>query len=504
MTLRAVVTFGFIVALIVAGATTGAAARHRHHHHRPSEQVDTGQKAAPGERISPNPRAARMRQAEDALQKAVTSDPVASAAQIPGALRDPKIRAQVTAALAVATLPRPDLAGWRHRDGGYGWVGPVFWPFATFDLLDAALWGDAVDPTLWGYGAGDLSTGLFGIYPDDDVTAYAAYLPSATTAAPQVSMLARMCGEVKSGDIAGVPVESIKASLSLDDGQRTALDDLTDAVVEATQQIAAACPETLPLTAQQRVTAMELRLDAMIAATDMIAPWLSAFFDRLNDTQKAQFVALGATPAPAPPAPQMASQTPPPLASPAAAAGGAAPASAAAQACAAAQTSLSAARLWPKAALERAVGHGEGERKALDALQSVVMKAAGQLASSCQPADAVTPPSRLAAIKVRLAAMRATLATFQSALAQVYATLDPVETVDFDAAGSEPARTAAITATAQRALQTAAISPPAETATAEGQPQRRGHGRRHLMRYAHRGVPGPVRVLGRLLGGILP
>ncbi|MDR3469562.1 MAG: Spy/CpxP family protein refolding chaperone, partial [Xanthobacteraceae bacterium] len=310
---RAVTISGFVVALAVAGAPLAAMARHRHHQ-PPPQQGAAASQAAPGGRISPNPRAASMRQSEDALRKAMTSDPVASAARTPGALRDPKTRAQVSAALAVATLPRPELAGSRHRDGGHGWVGPVFWPFATFDLFDAALWGDGADAALWGYGGADLVTGLFGPYPDDDVTAYARYLPSATTAAPQPSMLARMCGEVKSGDIAGVPVEALRDSLSLDDGQRSALDDLARALTDGARLIAAACPETLPLSAQQRVGVMGQRLDAMIAAADAVAPPLSALFDRLSDVQKAQFAALGAPAAAMPASSAPAAAAPQPAA----------------------------------------------------------------------------------------------------------------------------------------------------------------------------------------------
>ena len=61
------------------------------------------------------------------------------------------------AGLAAIVLPRGVrvvLAGWqyghpqelavRHSNGGYGWVGPLFWPFAYFDIYDYALWGDRV------------------------------------------------------------------------------------------------------------------------------------------------------------------------------------------------------------------------------------------------------------------------------------------------------------------------------------------------------------------------
>ncbi|MDR3466408.1 MAG: hypothetical protein P4M07_10735, partial [Xanthobacteraceae bacterium] len=193
------------------------------------------------------------------------------------------------------------------------------------------------------------------------------------------------------------------------------------------------------------------------------------------------------------------------------------------QACAAAQAMPS----WPKAALDRAAGRGDDKRKALDALQAVMTKAAGLITASCQPADATTPPARLAAIKTRLEAMRSALAMVENALAPVYAALDRVETVDFDAVGSEPARALAEVAAAQRyrALQSAAASRPAETraaetrpaaaAPADGQgadaaeraeaspPQHHGGGRRHLARYA-RHVPGPVHAIGRVLGALLP
>jgi hypothetical protein len=41
---------------------------------------------------------------------------------------------------------------WRHHDGGFGWVGPVFWPFAFFDIYDYAFWGYPYDDAFWGYG----------------------------------------------------------------------------------------------------------------------------------------------------------------------------------------------------------------------------------------------------------------------------------------------------------------------------------------------------------------
>ena len=60
------------------------------------------------------------------------------------ALHSPGMRARVTAGAALAGWQYGRSRGggwWRHGNGGYGWVGPLFWPFAYFDIYDYALWG---------------------------------------------------------------------------------------------------------------------------------------------------------------------------------------------------------------------------------------------------------------------------------------------------------------------------------------------------------------------------
>ena len=61
---------------------------------------------------------------------------------------------------------------WRHRHGGYGWVGPLFWPFAYYDLYDYAYYGYGYDPSFWDYGYDDIYAGLFAPYGYDDLTGY--------------------------------------------------------------------------------------------------------------------------------------------------------------------------------------------------------------------------------------------------------------------------------------------------------------------------------------------
>jgi hypothetical protein len=67
--------------------------------------------------------------------------------------------------------PNPGFRSW----WGYGWYGPVFWPFA-YDVLFADLfWPWDYGYPFWAYGYPDLYSALFWTYGDDDL---AGYLPS--------------------------------------------------------------------------------------------------------------------------------------------------------------------------------------------------------------------------------------------------------------------------------------------------------------------------------------
>src|SRR4030081_711760 len=95
---------------------------------------------------------------------------------------------------------------------GFGWVGPVFWPYAYYDFYDYAWWGWGYDPFFWDYGYGDLYAGLFGLYDYGALSGYAGYLPDyagpprrarASRGSEAKTSLADMCGS-DSGAIGGV------------------------------------------------------------------------------------------------------------------------------------------------------------------------------------------------------------------------------------------------------------------------------------------------------------
>src|SRR3569833_2544824 len=224
------------------------------------------------------------------------------------ALRNPAARAALVSAAATAGWHgwrHGDRHGWwRHNHGGYGWVGPLFWPFAYYDVYDYGLWGYDYGPAFWDYGYGDIYAGLFSPYGYDSLTGYlparrstspaasgSSKVADQTTANDDDNQLARLCG-ADSGNIAGLPIDKIQQAITPNDEQRAALDELGNASVKAAETIRAACPSEPALTAPARLAAMEQRIEAMKSAIGIIQPAMEKFYGLLNDEQKAKLTAV--------------------------------------------------------------------------------------------------------------------------------------------------------------------------------------------------------------------
>jgi hypothetical protein len=372
------------------------------------------------------------------VRDTLRSRSVAGALSNRTALRNPGNRAGITAIAATAGWrhARSDGRGdghgwWRHRNGGYGWVGPLFWPFAYHDVYGYALWGNRYDDAFWGYGYDDIYAGVFAPYGYDDLAGYvpqragttargpgttasaaAQASPSATPSA-DTGQLAQMCGD-DSRDIAGLPIDQLQQAVAPNDAQRAALDELADASVKAAQDIKTACPTDIALTAPSRLAHMQQRIEAMIAAVDTVQPPLEKFYGLLNDEQKARLTALGAD--------QRRSQA-------AAKTGGSL-----AQSCGAAQPGVTA---WPTAEIDRTVRPTEAQRASLAALQDATAKAADMLKASCEADESLTPPARLAAVGKRLDIMLQAVKTVRSALDDFYGALNDEQKARFEAIGPQ-------------------------------------------------------------------
>lgn len=360
-----------------------------------------------------------------AVRSALNARSVRHALHNTSALRSPATRALVTTRLATAGWHdhRGHNRWWRHRHGGFGWVGPVFWPFAFYDVYDYSLWGYGYGPSFWDYGYPDIYAGIFAPYGYDNLMAYGGYLPGggksargsfASTNSGDRSSLAQMCGD-DSREIAGLPIDAIQKALLPDDAQRAALDDLANASVKAAQDIKAACPTDVALTAPRRIALMQQRIEAMIAAVNLVQLPLEKFYGLLTDEQKARFNGLAARQRPA-----RAERT----------------ARSAEPVCGAPQAGLTD---WPSDAIEESVQPNDDQRKGLDALQNAATSAADMLKEACQPEEALTPPARLAAVGKRLTTMLEAVKTVRTALDGFYGSLNDEQKAGFDAIGPQRA-----------------------------------------------------------------
>ena len=360
----------------------------------------------------------------NAVRNTLNSRSVAGALRNTSALRDPRSRSHITATAATAGWHDGRDGGngwWRHGNGGYGWVGPLYWPFAYYDMYDYATWGYGYDDSFWGYGYGDIYAGIFAPYGYDDLTGYlpqyASSNPGETTpaagAVPAVpDQLTQMCG-ADSRDIAGLPIDKFQQAIQPTDEQRAALDDLA-ASVKAAQDIKAACPIDIALTAPTRLAAMQKRIEVMIAAVQTVQPPLDKFYGLLSDEQKARLTALGNDQRQS----KTTGQTSGSLA----------------QTCSAAPPGV---MEWPTAQIDQTVRPTDAQRASLVALQNATTQATDLLKASCLTSDPLTPPARLAAVGKRLDSMLQAVKMVSSALNDFYGTLSDEQKARFEAIGPQ-------------------------------------------------------------------
>jgi hypothetical protein len=324
---------------------------------------------------------------------------------------NPALRRQVAASAALAGWHGGRTANgwWRHGDGGYGWVGPLFWPFAIYDIHDYTIWGDGIG--FWNYGYPDIYAAIFAPYGPEELAAYAGPGPHGRRHR-KVPRLPQLCGDDRN-EIVGLPIDQVREAIQPNDAQRAALDDLAGTLTTAAQMIRASCPTQAAFTAPGRLAAMQQRIGAMMRAALAVQPPLVKFYDLLEDEQEARLNALaqdrrkmsaasGATESPA-------------------------------QQCGAAQP---AALQWPADEIEARLRPNDTQRAALKALQDADARTVGILISDCQP-DAVTLPARLDAVNGRLAAMQQAVYLVSAALEGFYATLSDEQKAQFETIGQK-------------------------------------------------------------------
>ena len=326
-------------------------------------------------------------------------------------ITDSLARKQIAAVAALAgwNNGRASDGWWEHGDGGYGWVGPLFWPFAIYDVYDYAMWGDGSG--FWDYGYPDLQAAIFSPYGRTELAAYTGSRPSGRRHR-RVPLVAQLCGDdsrLISEGLIGQLQQTIQPS---NEAQRTALEDLATALITAAHMIRATCPAHAALSAPERLTSMQQRIGVMIKAQSTVQPALIKFYDLLDEEQEARLKALAEDR-------RRTSTVNADRDAPALAGGQAQPA----------------ALRWPDD-IETRLRLNDTQRTALKALQEANGTAMGIL-STRPPEDTTTPPARLDAVEGRLNAMQQAVYLVNTALGEFYATLSDEQKAQFEAIGQK-------------------------------------------------------------------
>jgi len=323
-------------------------------------------------------------------------------------LGNPAARRQVVAAAALAGWHGGHIADgwWRHSDGGYGWVGPLFWPFAIYDIYDYTIWGD--DSGFWNYGYPDIYAAIFAPYGHDDLVAYAGPSPLERRYR-RPPPLQQLCGD-DSREIADLLINQIQQAIQPDETQRAALDDLANALIAAVQMTRASCQTQTVFTAPLRLAVMQQRIETMIRAELAVQQPLGKFYDLLNDEQEARLNAIAQDRR------KMSA--------------GNRTKEAPVRGCGAAHP---AALQWPADEIEARLHPNDAQRAALEVLRGANARAVDILNNACQSEDATTLPIRLDAVDERLDAMQQAVGLVRAALEGFYGTLSDEQKAQFEA-----------------------------------------------------------------------
>ena len=187
---------------------------------------------------------------------------------------------------------------WPWWRGGLvvGWIGPLFWPYADYDFFDYVFWPYAYDD-FWPYAYDDVYYGIYGNYADisPGVGSAGHRGSSSSRRAARADGSERRAAEVcrdNAAQLTDWPIERISAVVEPTDAQRPALEELRAASAKAIDMLKAGCPKDLPSIPTGRLSAMEGRLQVMLAAVQTVRPALERFYQSLSDEQKARFNAI--------------------------------------------------------------------------------------------------------------------------------------------------------------------------------------------------------------------
>jgi hypothetical protein len=293
-----------------------------------------------------------------------------------------------------------------------GWVGPLFWPYAYYDVFDYVYWPYAYDD-FWPYAYDDVYYGIYGNYAHiaPGASSGGRIVNSPGHRVARTDDTQRRAADVCSDDAAQLtdwPIERISEVVQPTDAQRPALDELRAASAKAIDMLKSGCPRDLPSIPTGRLAAMESRLQVMLAAVQTVRPALERFYQSLSDEQKARFNAIAESDDHAAAAKDRRDLT---------------------KFC---DEKTPGVTDLPFDRIAQAVQPTPAQRAALDELKDASVRAAERLKTDCPSYQALTPTGRVEAMEKRLDATLGAVKTVQPALAKFYNSLSDEQKARFN------------------------------------------------------------------------
>ena len=309
------------------------------------------------------------------------------------------------------------FAGSRWRpwwSGGLviGWVGPLFWPYAYYDIFDYVYWPYAYDD-FWPYAYDDVYYGIYGNYANiaPGANSGGRIVNSPGHRVARTDDAQRRAAEVCSDGAAQLtdwPLERISEVVQPTDAQRPALDELRAASAKAIDMLKSGCPKDLPSIPTGRLAAMESRLQVMLAAVQTVRPALERFYQSLSDEQKARFNTIAESGDHDAAAKERRDLT---------------------KFCDEKTPGLTD---LPIDRIAQAVQPTPAQRATLDELKDASVRAAERLKTDCPTYQTLTPTGRVEAMEKRLDATLGAVKTVQPALAKFYNSLSDEQKARFN------------------------------------------------------------------------
>jgi hypothetical protein len=237
---------------------------------------------------------------------------------------------------------------------------------------------------------------------------------------PLIDQLVRDCNrEVL--ELQNFPVESISQTVSPDDDQVGALNDIRSLAAQAADSLALNCPKQMPTWPGSRLDVLDSALEAVQVALQSVRPPIVAFYESLTERQKARLIAryllagehdVHAQNPPRRPSRRKSAEAP--------------NSSDVRQAwnCDEWQGQL---RAWPLGRIELGVQVAPRQRASFYALAASVQRAADMLADTCPRASAITPIEAIESLKQKIDAMRQSIAIIRPDLGHFDRVLEGIQ-----------------------------------------------------------------------------